>query len=156
MLVDLDKSMLAALVRGMYPSYEIMDHPLIKQKGYYTGGHSDRWNWNHGFESNCTEGDLWATYELLKNPKAVEKVQEPIMGTAKYVISKLDAVEGVTFSKIEDYFDMSLAIFVSGGGDEDIAYVLYESLPICCGLKGDYIVSTTQHGFIYSYRINRV
>lgn len=156
MLVDLDKSMLAALVRGMDPAYEIMDHPLIKNKGYYTGGHSDRWNWNHGFESGCTEENLWATYELLKNPKAVEKVQEPIVGTAEYVISKLDAVEGVTFSKIEDYFDMTVAIFVSGGSDEDIAYALYQSLPVWCSLKGEYIVSTTQYGFTHSYRINRI
>ena len=155
MLIDVDKEMLASLVRGMDPAYEIMEDPLIKFKGYYCGGHSDRWIWNHGFENSCTEENLWATYELLKNPKVKKKVQEPIVGTAEYVVNKLDAVDGVTFAKIEDHFDMTVSIYVAGGDDEDVAYALYQSLPVWCGLKGDYIVSTTQHGFKHSYRINR-
>lgn len=156
MLVEMDKGMLASLVRGMNPAYEIMDHPLIKTKGYYCGGHSDRWEWNNGFEVYCTEEDLWATYQLLKNPKKVVKeVKESILGSAQYVLNKLKAVEGVTFAEIEDHFNSTVTISVSGGKDEDVAYALYQSLPFWCGLKGNYIVSTTQHGFEHSFRINR-
>lgn len=62
MLVEMDKAMLASLVRGMDPAYEIMDDPLIKTKGYYSGGHSDRWNWNYGFEYHCPCGCGEAQY----------------------------------------------------------------------------------------------
>lgn len=156
MLVEMDKGMLASLVRGMDPSYEIMEDPLINSKGYYCGGHSDRWNWNHGFEADCTEENLWATYQLLKNPKKVVKeVKEPIQGSAQYVLNKLKAVEGVTFAEIEDHLGWTVTISVSGGKDEEIAYALYMSLPMWVGLKGDYTVRTTQHGSEHNYRINR-
>nr|DAH57155.1 MAG TPA: Protein of unknown function (DUF2612) [Caudoviricetes sp.] len=160
MLVDLDKSMLAALVRGMYPAYEIMDHPLIKQKGYYTGAHSDRWNWNHGFESSCTEEDLCETYELLKNPKPYIKPQSvwtptPPTTTSASLGDALYGIEGVSYVEIQDNYNMTINITVIGGEDEDIAKVLCNKLPMWCGLIGDYTVSTTQHGFTCSYRINR-
>lgn len=67
MLVEMDKSMLRALIRCCDPAYEIMDHPLIKSKGYYSGGHSDRWSWNYSF-GYCTEEQLWETYQLLVKP----------------------------------------------------------------------------------------
>lgn len=162
MLVEMDKGMLASLVRGTDPTYEIMDDQLIKTKGYYCGGHSDRWIWNHGFESNCTEEDLWATYQLLKNPKEKRKhklnLSPTITGTRESVINSLQAVEGVTFVQIEEHFDMTVSISVTGGKDEEIAYALYMSLPVWVGrvgLKGDYMVRTTQHGFEHRYRINR-
>lgn len=49
MLVEMDRSMLFALIKGCDPDYHSMDHPLIKPKGYYCGGHSDRWVWNSHF-----------------------------------------------------------------------------------------------------------
>lgn len=67
MLVEMNKGMLAALIKGCDPVYEIMDHPLIKSKGYYTGGHSDKWSWNYYF-GDCTEEQLWETYQLLVTP----------------------------------------------------------------------------------------
>lgn len=67
MLVELDKSMLVSLIKGCSPSYEIMDHPMIKSKGQYWGGHSDKWEWNFSF-SEFTEEELWETYQLLKKP----------------------------------------------------------------------------------------
>lgn len=67
MLVEMNTKMLSALIKGCDPVYEIMDHPLIKSKGYYTGGHSDRWSWNYSF-GDCTEEQLWETYQLLIKP----------------------------------------------------------------------------------------
>lgn len=66
MLVEMDSGMLSALIKGCDPDYHIMDHPLIKSKGYYCGGHNDRWVWDSHFQG--TEEELWETYQLLKQP----------------------------------------------------------------------------------------
>lgn len=67
MLVEMDKKMLASLIRGCDPSYEIIGHPIIKSKGQYWGGHNDRWEWNFSSE-HFTEEELWETYQLLITP----------------------------------------------------------------------------------------
>jgi hypothetical protein len=67
MLVEMNKCMLSSLIKGCDPAYEIMDHPMIKSKGQYYGGHNDKWQWNSSF-GECTEEHLWETYQLLIKP----------------------------------------------------------------------------------------
>lgn len=154
MLVEMDKAMLASLVRGMDPAYEIMDDPLIKSKGYYCGGHSDRWIWNHGFEANCTEENLWTTYQLLKNPNPKKiMLGDEILG---HILAHLELVSNIEYAEIIDEFYGVVRICVSGGLDEDIATVLYKNLPLSCTTVGNYRVShCDEHGFVSEYFINR-
>lgn len=76
MLVDLDKRGLASLIRGnQYPSYEDLDNPLVKDKGYYVGGFHDKWVWD--FDCNSfTEENLYATWILMVAPRT-SKTKEP-------------------------------------------------------------------------------
>ncbi len=71
MIVDLDKNMLFSLVRGCDPSYEVMDHPLVKSKGSFAASYS-RWDWNFSV-SDCSEENLWETYQVLSKPLKVKK-----------------------------------------------------------------------------------
>lgn len=154
MLVEMDKGMLASLVRGMDPAYEIMDDPLIKPKGYYSGGHSDRWNWNYGLEADYTEENLWATYQLLKNPRPKKTVLGN--GILEHVLVHLELVPGVQHAEVTDHFYGVVEICVSGGSDEDVAIALSKALPVSCTTVGDYKISCCdEHGFVSEYFINR-
>lgn len=68
MNLDLDKKALATLLRGTSPPYELMDHPLIKNKGEYRGGFNDEWVWDYCL--NYSEEELYAAYKLIKDFKA--------------------------------------------------------------------------------------
>lgn len=155
MLVEMDKGMLSALVRGCDPAYEIMDRPLIKSKGYYSGGHSDRWSWNHSF-GDCTEEQLWETYQLLENPVPYKKQEYPSRGTcsATELYSRLMSLEGVEYVLIEDHFNLSVTITVVGGKDGEIADVLARSLAMMTKTLGDYQVWATGP-MNWAFRINR-
>lgn len=159
MLVDLDKSMLAALVRGMDPSYEIMDHPAIASKGNYIGGHNDRWEWKWDLNS-WTEDQLWETYQILKNPKSYVKPKlewesNPSRATAESIYEALSNINDVSFVEVVDNLNTSASITVVGGRDEDIAYVLYQRIPVFCRLIGNYSVSHTEDAFTHTWKINR-
>lgn len=71
MIVDLDKNMLCSLIRGCDPSYEVMDHPLVKSKGSFAASYG-RWDWNFSI-SDYSEENLWETYQVLSNPVEVKK-----------------------------------------------------------------------------------
>lgn len=157
MLVEMDKRMLASLIKGCDPAYEIMEHPLIKSKGSYSGGHYDRWNWNNSF-GDCTEEQLWETYQLLKNPVPYKAKPNPYSGglcTVDSLYARLGEIEGVVGVKVEDHYNFSVSITVVGGKDEDIANVLAHSLPATCLTKGDYRVSVSLDGLVAAYNIYR-
>lgn len=70
MLVDLSKQELIYLIKGTAPlSYEMMEHPLIRNHYYYFDGHSVSEGWNHGAFENYTEEKLWEVYQLITAPK---------------------------------------------------------------------------------------
>jgi hypothetical protein len=141
MLVEMDKGMLSALIKGCDPTYESMDHPLIKSKGYYSGGHNDRWNWNSSF-GDCTEEQLWETYQLLQNPapykESMRYHNDPC--SAHELYNRLYALSGVEFVLIEDHMNLSVTITVVGGKDEEVARVLASSLASCVKTIGNYQV----------------
>ena len=148
--------MLAALIKGCDPAYEIMDHSLIKSKGYYSGGHNDRWNWNSSF-GDCTEEQLWETYQLLQNPEPYKDKSRVYGGACSVndLYDRLYALEGVTWVYIEDHYNLDVTITVEGGSDEQIAGVLCSSLPMMCRTLGDYQVAIMLSGYLVAYNIYR-
>ena len=66
MTVELDKQDLIALVRGTEPSYEQMEHPLVRIHGRYVGGFVDRWEWNISSLEELSEKLLWQIYQYCK------------------------------------------------------------------------------------------
>jgi hypothetical protein len=151
MLVEMDSSMLSALIRGSDPAYEIMDHPLIKSKGYYVGGHNDKWVWNSHFSG--TEQQLWETYQLLKNLN--QYVNKHLPCTLDNLYAKLYAINGVEWVYIKDNNDLSVEITVEGGDDADIAEVLHDNLMICVRTVGDYRVEKVYPSHTAGYNIYR-
>ena len=65
MKVELDKKDLIALVSGTSPYYDAFEIPLVKQNGYFIGGHVDKWSWNSLKE--LTEEQLWELYNICKD-----------------------------------------------------------------------------------------
>jgi hypothetical protein len=72
MKVDLNKKDLSTLVRGLEPSYELMEHPKVAKCGKFCGGFREEWSWNNYFDDNMTEEQLWELYCILTKRK--EKV----------------------------------------------------------------------------------
>jgi len=151
MLVELDGSMICSLIKGCDPDYHIMDHPLIKTKGCYCGGHNDRWVWNSHFVGS--EEELWETYQLLRNPsKVVSKTKSYTQNT---MLDKLCAISGVEYVNIVDHNYLSVSITVIGGDDADIAQVLSDGLPVCVGTLGNYEIFKTWPGHVQAFKIYR-
>jgi hypothetical protein len=67
MNLELTKEDLIALVKGTSPHYNVMEHPLIKSNGSYSGGFKDEWNWNYTFDKSLTEEQLFEMYTICKN-----------------------------------------------------------------------------------------
>lgn len=63
MTVNLEKSDLINLMKGIKPHYDIFDHPLIKGNGCYIGGFFDNWIWNSNLEY-LSEEEIWQIYQL--------------------------------------------------------------------------------------------
>lgn len=66
MTVELDKKDLVSLVKGIWPSYSIMDDPYIRQLGSYSGGMLDEWSWNSYKLEELTEETLFKLYQFIK------------------------------------------------------------------------------------------
>lgn len=64
MIVELDKTDLVRLARGVSPSYEHMD----ERYGQYFGGFKDEWRWDSYKLSKLSEDQLWALYQKLNEP----------------------------------------------------------------------------------------
>lgn len=70
MKVELDKSDLISLLTGISPSYEMMNNPIVKLGGSYTGGFVDAWRWDSKYKlENVRDEDLWATYLVMKGKR---------------------------------------------------------------------------------------
>lgn len=67
MKVELTREDLTNLVKGSDPNYSVMDHPMVKTNGSYTGGHHDKWDWNYSFDDSLTEQQLWELYVLCRD-----------------------------------------------------------------------------------------
>lgn len=114
------------------------------------------WNWNSSF-GECTEEQLWETYQLLENPEPY-KDKSKVYGDACSIndlYDRLYALEGVSWVFIEDHYNLDVSITVENGNDEQIASVLCNSLPMMCRTLGDYQVSTILAGYLMKYRIYR-
>ncbi len=70
MNVELDKGDLMNLVISQCPSYELMDEEPIRKLGWYTGGFTDKWDWNRAKLKELTEEQLNDLYMRLKNQYA--------------------------------------------------------------------------------------
>ena len=62
----MNKELLIDAIKGTTPSYTIMDDPLIKPLGDYSGGFSDSWRWNNSVLKTKTEQELLAIYITIK------------------------------------------------------------------------------------------
>jgi hypothetical protein len=67
MKVELTREDLIALVKGTSPNYSVMEHPLIKANGTYSGGFKDEWNWNYSFDNSLTDDQLLEMYTICKS-----------------------------------------------------------------------------------------
>jgi len=65
MKVDLSKDELIKVVKGDSPSYELMEHPLVKSHGKYYGGFNDYWEWDTYSLRKLTEEELCQIYKLV-------------------------------------------------------------------------------------------
>lgn len=65
MQVILDKQDLMSLVKGNHPSYELMNHFLIKDMGTYSDSYG-RWDWNYNKLRDLNEEVLWDIYQRCK------------------------------------------------------------------------------------------
>ena len=54
------------LVKSVYPSYELSNHPLIDRYGYGTfGSVCEKWYWNDNL-SEVSDGELWKIFALIQ------------------------------------------------------------------------------------------
>jgi hypothetical protein len=65
MNVDLKQEDLVSLVKGTTPNYSVLDHPLVRGRGRWTGGHVDRWDWNYTVHL-MKEDELWGLYLICR------------------------------------------------------------------------------------------
>jgi hypothetical protein len=64
--LELDKKDLISLVKGKDPGYDLLNHPLVKSGGYFTGGFVDKWTWETDKLKQMSEKDLTTLYFMLK------------------------------------------------------------------------------------------
>lgn len=66
MLIELNKEHLIDIVCGTTPSYEAMQHTIVKDYGTYHGGFNDDWYWNRDKLKTKSEEELVETYNFVK------------------------------------------------------------------------------------------
>lgn len=64
--VRFSKRDLIAMVKGSAPSYGHFEDPLIKNRGRYIGGFTDKWEWDSSALEKLTEEELHAIYQICK------------------------------------------------------------------------------------------
>lgn len=69
MTVELDKKDLVSLVKGILPSYQLIDDPYIRQLGSYRGGSVNEWSWHVYKLEELTEETLFKLYQFIKRNK---------------------------------------------------------------------------------------
>jgi len=65
MYLNLDKIDLISLVKGSEPSFSVMEHRDIHNKGYFND-YRGRWEWNDSNLNGCTEEELLNVYIICK------------------------------------------------------------------------------------------
>ena len=71
MKLDLNKQQLIHLVLSTSPGYNVFEHPLVKECGYYCGGFAEKWNWHGDKLRELTEEQLWDLYNICNDPNIV-------------------------------------------------------------------------------------
>lgn len=69
MIVELSKTDIINMLRGIDPGYSDTDRLERLGLGYYVGGFADRWEWNSlrsGAWDDFTEEELFELYKELK------------------------------------------------------------------------------------------
>ena len=66
MLVEIDRKDVIRLIRGTSPSYEKMGIFVNAGLGYYVGGFSDRWEWEHDWSDKLDSYSSKELYDLYK------------------------------------------------------------------------------------------
>ena len=69
MKVNLSKDDLVNLVCGIEPTYEAMEHPLLKQYGKFFGGFNSEWSWDRWGLKELDEHTLFTIYNICKLKK---------------------------------------------------------------------------------------
>ena len=71
MKVELSKKQLINMVLGTVPGYNVFEHPLVKQCGYYCGGFVEKWNWHSNKLNELTEEQLFELYNICNDNSIV-------------------------------------------------------------------------------------
>jgi len=66
MIFDLDIIDLVNMIKGTTPSYKLMDHEDIKDKGHFSASYG-RWDWNYDALIVLPEEKLVEIYHMLKH-----------------------------------------------------------------------------------------
>lgn len=66
-MIATEHEIAVALVMSTTPYYNIMESPLIKSCGSYTGGFHDKWDWDKHELDRMVTSDLGQIYLLCKN-----------------------------------------------------------------------------------------
>lgn len=67
MKIEVDKKDLENMIKGVEPSYDVMDMLCFKGLGSYVGGHSDKWVWSYIFPTDLTLQELYDIYLSIKS-----------------------------------------------------------------------------------------
>ena len=69
MIVNLDKTDLINLIKGIEPPYSMLNQLTKKNLGKMWGGHNETWEWNKYALEELTEIELFTFYQLIRKEK---------------------------------------------------------------------------------------
>lgn len=64
----LDREDLKTLIFGSTPTFEVLQHSFIADKGIYDNDF-EIWQWNVDTLDKCTDEELWEIYSMCKRSK---------------------------------------------------------------------------------------
>lgn len=74
MKVELDRKDIINLLKGAVPPYEMMNRLIELKLGSYTGGFSDKWDWDIDIKSELSDNALFNIYKSIKSYWASRKI----------------------------------------------------------------------------------
>nr|BDD48111.1 hypothetical protein 27 [Balneolaceae bacterium] len=88
--VTLSKSDLLNLVTGTQPQLSQIKDFQNRNLGSFTGGHVDKWGWNHSHLKTLDEQQLWDIYEeCARDQRHIELYQESWKATWAAIINRM-------------------------------------------------------------------